>query len=346
MSVETLIDILSAPAGRPVEHAMEKPRRGIQSIEIGTQLLVALGRHVAPMALRDLGKAAGVSVGKAHPYLVSFLKVGFVVQDSAGRYELGPLALQLGLAKLQRLDPIKEASPLDRTARGRYRRQHCGRRVGELRTDHRASRGADAAAARQPAHGYRDVARLHRDGKAVCRLHGAQGDREDDERRHLAPGGKRTAQDERSADREAAQRDADARPFADASASRFRGSTLSVRLCSTPPTTWCWASRRWVLKPRSTGNGTARSRRRSGRAHWRSPARWDTCPRRSRLDLQPLSHRSHRTLDLKRGVIAIAPCRCFESVFGGKIMAVTPGITAAAASRPTRTSGLPKASFE
>jgi DNA-binding IclR family transcriptional regulator len=40
------------------------------------------------------------------------LKVGFVVQDSAGRYELGPLALQLGLAKLQRLDPIKEASPL------------------------------------------------------------------------------------------------------------------------------------------------------------------------------------------------------------------------------------------
>jgi DNA-binding IclR family transcriptional regulator len=112
ISVETLMDILAPTliphAGRP----MEKPRRGIQSVEIGTQLLVALGRHVAPMALRDLGKAAGVPVGKAHPYLVSFLKVGFVVQDSAGRYELGPLALQLGLAKLQRLDPIKEASPL------------------------------------------------------------------------------------------------------------------------------------------------------------------------------------------------------------------------------------------
>ncbi len=91
---------------------MEKPRRGIQSVEIGTQLLIALGRHVAPMALRDLGRASGITVGKAHPYLVSFLKVGFVVQDSAGRYELGPLALQLGLAKLQRLDPIKEASPL------------------------------------------------------------------------------------------------------------------------------------------------------------------------------------------------------------------------------------------
>jgi len=111
MLVETLIDILPSPSV-PSKQSMEKARRGIQSIEIGTQLLVALGRHVAPMALRDLGKAAGVAVGKAHPYLVSFLKVGFVVQDSAGRYELGPLALQLGLAKLQRLDPIKEASPL------------------------------------------------------------------------------------------------------------------------------------------------------------------------------------------------------------------------------------------
>jgi len=90
----------------------EKARRGIQSVEIGTELLVALGRNVACMALRDVAKAAGISVGKAHPYMVSFLKTGFVVQDAAGRYGLGPLALQLGLAKLQRLDPVKEASPL------------------------------------------------------------------------------------------------------------------------------------------------------------------------------------------------------------------------------------------
>jgi DNA-binding IclR family transcriptional regulator len=90
----------------------EKSRRGIQSFEIGSQLLVELARHVAPMALKDLAKAAGMSTGKAHPYLVSFLKVGFVTQDAAGCYELGPLALQLGLARLQRLDPVKEASPL------------------------------------------------------------------------------------------------------------------------------------------------------------------------------------------------------------------------------------------
>jgi DNA-binding IclR family transcriptional regulator len=90
----------------------ERPQRGIQSIEIGTQLLLALSNHVAPMALRDLAKAASMSAGKAHPYLVSFVKVGLVAQNEAGQYELGPLALQLGLAKLKRLDPIKQASPL------------------------------------------------------------------------------------------------------------------------------------------------------------------------------------------------------------------------------------------
>jgi DNA-binding IclR family transcriptional regulator len=97
------------PPRHPVQQ--EKPRRGIQSIEIGTQLLVALSAHVAPMALRDLAKASAMSAGKAHPYLVSFVKVGLVAQNGAGQYELGPLALQLGLAKLKRLDPIREASP-------------------------------------------------------------------------------------------------------------------------------------------------------------------------------------------------------------------------------------------
>lgn len=90
----------------------EKNRRGIQSVEIGSNLLLQLARHVRPIALKDLAKAAGMTAGKAHPYMVSFLKVGFVRQTDAGHYELGPLALQLGLARLQRMDPVKEASEL------------------------------------------------------------------------------------------------------------------------------------------------------------------------------------------------------------------------------------------
>ena len=41
---------------------------------------------------------------------MSFLKVGFVSQNDGGQYELGPLALQLGLTRLQRMDPVREAS--------------------------------------------------------------------------------------------------------------------------------------------------------------------------------------------------------------------------------------------
>jgi DNA-binding IclR family transcriptional regulator len=92
--------------------AIEKHRRGIQSIEIGSNLLLQLARHVRPIALKDLAKAAGMTTGKAHPYMVSFLKVGFVRQTDAGHYALGPLALQLGLSALQRIDPVKEASQL------------------------------------------------------------------------------------------------------------------------------------------------------------------------------------------------------------------------------------------
>lgn len=107
---ETLMDTLALPFTGP--NPMEKSRRGIQSIEIGSSLLVELARNVRPTALKDLAKAAGMTAGKAHPYMVSFLKVGFVTQTEAGQYELGPLALQLGLTRLQRMDPVKEASQL------------------------------------------------------------------------------------------------------------------------------------------------------------------------------------------------------------------------------------------
>ena len=92
------------------EQPMEKSRRGIQSIEIGSALLLEMARKIRPIPLKDLAKAAGMTTGKAHPYMVSFLKVGFVTQTAAGHYELGPLALQLGLTRLQRMDPVREAS--------------------------------------------------------------------------------------------------------------------------------------------------------------------------------------------------------------------------------------------
>lgn len=87
-----------------------KERAGIQSVEVGFALLDALARGEGPLMLRDLAKAAGMSAAKAHRYLVSFQRLQLVAQDAATtRYDLGPAALRLGLASLERLDAVKLA---------------------------------------------------------------------------------------------------------------------------------------------------------------------------------------------------------------------------------------------
>lgn len=89
---------------------MDKERAGIQSVEVGFALLHALSRARGALMLKDLAAAARMSPAKAHRYLVSFQRLGLVVQDSrSARYDLGPAALHLGLASLQRLDPVRLA---------------------------------------------------------------------------------------------------------------------------------------------------------------------------------------------------------------------------------------------
>jgi len=90
---------------------MSKPQRGIQSIDVGGRLLQALSRSAGAMMLKELAEAAGMPPAKAHAYLVSFCKLGLMEQDAvSGRYDLGPLALQLGLVCLNRLDAVKIAT--------------------------------------------------------------------------------------------------------------------------------------------------------------------------------------------------------------------------------------------
>ncbi|HRE19351.1 MAG TPA: IclR family transcriptional regulator [Rhodocyclaceae bacterium] len=90
-----------------------KERQGIQSIEVGFQLLKALSAAKRPMMLRDLASQSGMPAAKAHRYLVSFMRTGIVEQDPAtGRYDLGGYALELGLSSLGRLDPVRFAGPI------------------------------------------------------------------------------------------------------------------------------------------------------------------------------------------------------------------------------------------
>jgi len=103
----------SPPSRRPATSPAAPGRsssRGIQSVEVGGQLLKALALTGRPQALKDLAAAAGMTPAKAHPYLVSFGKLGLIEQDAvSGHYGLGPLAMQLGLISLQQVDPVRLA---------------------------------------------------------------------------------------------------------------------------------------------------------------------------------------------------------------------------------------------
>ena len=93
--------------------------RGIQSIEVGGRLLRALVHLGRPAPLKELAGEADMAPAKAHPYLVSFGKLGLIAQDPAtGQYGLGPLALQMGLIGLQQYDPVRLATErIDELAR-------------------------------------------------------------------------------------------------------------------------------------------------------------------------------------------------------------------------------------
>ena len=92
---------------------LTKQQQGIQSIEIGAQLLRALAANGRSMKLIDLAKKSGMPAAKAHRYLVSFIRMGLVEQDTnTGRYDLGEFSLELGLASLSRIDAVRLADPV------------------------------------------------------------------------------------------------------------------------------------------------------------------------------------------------------------------------------------------
>jgi DNA-binding IclR family transcriptional regulator len=85
---------------------------GIQSIEIGAPLLRALADAKSAQPLTTLATAVGMAPSKAHKYLTSFIRSGLVTQSELGRrYDLGPFALELGLAAMRRLDIMELAQP-------------------------------------------------------------------------------------------------------------------------------------------------------------------------------------------------------------------------------------------
>ncbi|AXE95190.1 IclR family transcriptional regulator [Paraburkholderia sp. DD10] len=89
-----------------------KTQRGIQSVEVGGRVLLALAQARGPLALSDLAAAAQIAPGQAHAYLVSLSRLGLIKRDElSGRYEPGPLSLRLGLLHLENQPAFRAAVP-------------------------------------------------------------------------------------------------------------------------------------------------------------------------------------------------------------------------------------------
>jgi DNA-binding IclR family transcriptional regulator len=87
-------------------------RRGIQSVDIGFRVLSVLAAEPGPATLSIIAARAGLSPPQAHRYLSSLIAAGMAHQNAASsRYELGPQAIQIGLAALARTDIFADADP-------------------------------------------------------------------------------------------------------------------------------------------------------------------------------------------------------------------------------------------
>lgn len=88
-----------------------KKRKGIQSVEIGLNVLNALAALGRPSTLSEIAKASRLSPSQTHRYLASFVNMHYLRQyEDSSLYDLHAGALRIGLSALARLDVIEEAS--------------------------------------------------------------------------------------------------------------------------------------------------------------------------------------------------------------------------------------------
>lgn len=86
---------------------------GVRSVEVAARLLKTLATLDGPQTLSALSAAAGLPAAKAHRYLVSLIREGFIEQGAAdGRYDFGGAARHVGNVAMNRLDIMRIGMPL------------------------------------------------------------------------------------------------------------------------------------------------------------------------------------------------------------------------------------------
>lgn len=90
----------------------EKIQVGVQSLEVGLNVLDTLIANRKPMMLKELAEQLLMNPAKVHRYMVSLVRMNYAKQMDDGRYALGDQAWRLGLSCIQRTDAIQAAQPM------------------------------------------------------------------------------------------------------------------------------------------------------------------------------------------------------------------------------------------
>ncbi len=81
-------------------------RKGVQSVDRAFEILAVIEQSAGAMSVADISQAMDSSPSKIHHYLVSLVRCGALRQTAKGAYDLGPVALGLGLSALSRMDTV------------------------------------------------------------------------------------------------------------------------------------------------------------------------------------------------------------------------------------------------
>ena len=86
-------------------------KQGIQSLELGIQILKVVSESEKPLTITKISNLCGISKSKAHRYLISLLKTNFLTRDEDLKYSIGSELILIALRSLENIDIGKIATP-------------------------------------------------------------------------------------------------------------------------------------------------------------------------------------------------------------------------------------------
>ena len=97
---------------RKKANAIIEKRRGVQSVDIGVSILKVIAESDEALPLKKISVAVDMAASNVHRYVSSFVQSGLLRQDPyTTHYDLGPLALEIGLSALSRTNIVEIATP-------------------------------------------------------------------------------------------------------------------------------------------------------------------------------------------------------------------------------------------